>query len=459
MISRSDIEQRVREWGLREEVVEKDYIIGWVLWGIGRDERLGSAWAFKGGTSLKKCYIETYRFSEDLDFTVLPGGPVSEAEVGPLVAGILERVSAESGIDFSQRVPMFKTHPSGHYTEGRVYYVGPRRFPTVSSIRIDLISSEHVARPCVRRQISHPYPDELPTPATILTYGFEEVFAEKIRAMGERGRPRDLYDIINLYRRRGLELDPASVREVLAEKCQTKGLEVPTIQTVLVQERRAELQAEWENMLAHQLPMLPPLEDFLLELPNLFSWLEGATVPQVLRTVAGVAVDEDPDWTPPPTAQTWGLSIPMETIRFAAANHLCVDLGYGGSRRLVEPYSLRRTRQGNLVLHAIRADDRQHRSYRVDRIQSASATQRSFVPQYLIEFSTTGAISASLARAPIARPRGGSARSSNEAPYTIQCPYCNKQFRRRSVTDTILNEHKAPGGYRCAGSGHRGYLV
>lgn len=30
---------------------------------------------FKGGTCLKKCYIETYRFSEDLDFTVLPGGP------------------------------------------------------------------------------------------------------------------------------------------------------------------------------------------------------------------------------------------------------------------------------------------------------------------------------------------------------------------------------------------------
>ncbi len=33
MITRLDIEERVREWGLREDVVEKDYVIGWVLWG------------------------------------------------------------------------------------------------------------------------------------------------------------------------------------------------------------------------------------------------------------------------------------------------------------------------------------------------------------------------------------------------------------------------------------------
>ena len=34
MISRADINDRVRLWGLREDVVEKDYVLGWVLWGI-----------------------------------------------------------------------------------------------------------------------------------------------------------------------------------------------------------------------------------------------------------------------------------------------------------------------------------------------------------------------------------------------------------------------------------------
>jgi predicted nucleotidyltransferase component of viral defense system len=74
MITHQEIKNLVTEWGLRESIIEKDYVIGWVLWGIGSDPELSAYWAFKGGTSLKKCYIETWRFSEDLDFTVMPGG-------------------------------------------------------------------------------------------------------------------------------------------------------------------------------------------------------------------------------------------------------------------------------------------------------------------------------------------------------------------------------------------------
>ena len=42
-----------------EEVIEKNYVLGWMLWGIGGDPVLGDQWVFKGGTCLKKCYIET----------------------------------------------------------------------------------------------------------------------------------------------------------------------------------------------------------------------------------------------------------------------------------------------------------------------------------------------------------------------------------------------------------------
>ena len=52
----------------------------------------------------------------------------------------------------------------------------------------------------------------------------------------------------------------------------------------------------------------------------------------------------------------------LEIIRFAAANHLCVDLTYDGSVRRIEPYSLRQTAEGNFVLHAIRSDSGEHRS-------------------------------------------------------------------------------------------------
>jgi predicted nucleotidyltransferase component of viral defense system len=71
MIDRAEILGLASDLGLQPRVVEKDYILGWVLAGIARDEELSRAWLFKGGTCLKKCFFETYRFSEDLDFTVI----------------------------------------------------------------------------------------------------------------------------------------------------------------------------------------------------------------------------------------------------------------------------------------------------------------------------------------------------------------------------------------------------
>src|SRR5205823_6654516 len=37
VIGRAALNDRVREWGLREDVVEKDYVLGWLLWGIGSE--------------------------------------------------------------------------------------------------------------------------------------------------------------------------------------------------------------------------------------------------------------------------------------------------------------------------------------------------------------------------------------------------------------------------------------
>ena len=69
------------------------------------------------------------------------------------------------------------------------------------------------------RPIAHEYPDPLPSPAEVRRYSFEEALAEKLRAMGERARPRDLYDIITLYRRSAVLPDADVIRAVYREKC------------------------------------------------------------------------------------------------------------------------------------------------------------------------------------------------------------------------------------------------
>jgi len=215
--------------------------------------------------------------------------------------------------------------------------------------------------------------------------------------MGQRGRPRDLYDIVNLFRRSDLRQHATLVREVLVEKCRTKSVEVPTFASVAAALHRAELESEWANMLGHQLPALPPLKQFLDELPDLFAWLHGEAEYPALAAISRGA-GEDLAWTPPPTAATWRQGVPLEPVRFAATNRLCVALTYNGTVRLIEPYALRRTNDGYLVLHALRVDNRQHRSYRVDRIQRVEVTTRPFRPVYAVEFSSSGLMTAPPAR-------------------------------------------------------------
>ncbi len=76
---RTRLQEARRDLGLPWEVLERDYLLSWVLAGIGQVADLGDSLVFKGGTALKKCCFGEYRFSEDLDFTGLPGAVTGEA--------------------------------------------------------------------------------------------------------------------------------------------------------------------------------------------------------------------------------------------------------------------------------------------------------------------------------------------------------------------------------------------
>ena len=146
----------------------------------------------------------------------------------------------------------------------------------------------------------------------------------------------------------------------------------------------------WKNMLGHQLPVLPPVADFWNELPEIFAWItSGAEAPRRARIEPGSTDITIRSRVLPISIPTSARS-PLEIIRFAAANRLCVDLRYDGSIRRIEPYSLRQSSEGNYILHAIRSDSDQHRSYRVDRLQGAFITSQPFAPRYLIELTPEG---------------------------------------------------------------------
>jgi hypothetical protein len=245
--------------------------------------------------------------------------------------------------------------------------------------------------------------------------------------------------------------------DVLRQKCEFKGISVPVLADL--EAHRVELEGLWQNMLAHQLPSLPPYDSFWNELPAFFDWLTGGTQPIVLAAYAMDAGET--------LLRGRGLRLPLsgvaqsyvEIIRFAAANRLIAELDYQGSTRRIEPYSLRRTSEGNIVLHAFNADRGEHRSYRVDRIQGARVTKLIFAPRYEIELTPQGplAIAPSVATA---RPQSVSSprrpRSAGQPVHIFQCPLCNKKFRRNRH-DSHLNPHKNEWGGQCAG--RTGYYV
>ncbi len=89
MIPKASILRRAKNEDLLPTTVEKDYVLGWMLYGVAQHGR-ACQWVFKGGTSLKKCFFNTYRFSEDLDFTVPADLPYSGSEIAQTLREIAD---------------------------------------------------------------------------------------------------------------------------------------------------------------------------------------------------------------------------------------------------------------------------------------------------------------------------------------------------------------------------------
>lgn len=203
VIANAEIQALRGEWLLRHDVIEKDYALGWVLAAIAADADLATTWIFKGGTSLRKCCYETYRFSEDLDFTIIRGGPEEPDVLVPIFERIGEWLADRAGIElelddgaFIRRVNR-RGNPT---TQGRIAFRGPSRPPQLPKLKLDLTSDEVLAQKPVSRLIFHQYSDG-PLPVEgVRCYSIDELLAEKLRALVERCRPRDLYDVVHIER-------------------------------------------------------------------------------------------------------------------------------------------------------------------------------------------------------------------------------------------------------------------
>lgn len=265
MITKEEIFKISLEKSLEASQVEKDYVLGWILAAISQDSELNTQWLFKGGTCLRKCFFKDYRYSEDLDFTIDAKEKIDIAAIQNSIHQICNWVTKESAIQIDINRSIFEITENlakQSIIQGRIFYRGPisptspRQWPR---IKFDLTADEKIVHAASQREIIHIYSDYKQIQKyRINSYDFYDLVAEKIRALFERTRPRDLYDVIEILNS-DIEFDHPELLRTLKEKCNFKNMKL----LQLTQSQIDACKAGWKEQLSKQLPNLPNVDKYL----------------------------------------------------------------------------------------------------------------------------------------------------------------------------------------------------
>lgn len=181
-------------WQTNEQV-EQDLVICRALVEIFSDEWLAERLAFRGGTALHKLYLNPQpRYSEDIDLVQITSEPF-----GPIVDRIRERLQF---LGEPRRSP--KAH---NFT---LYYRFESEYPPVINLRLKLETNtrEHFTVLGLKK-----FPFEVNSSwfegnCDLTTYSLEELLGTKLRALYQRRKGRDLYDMfIALTQQPDLDVD------------------------------------------------------------------------------------------------------------------------------------------------------------------------------------------------------------------------------------------------------------
>lgn len=240
---------------LREDVLERDYCLAWLLASVAESD-IKAVFGFKGGTALKRFYFSDYRFSEDLDFTLIQTMPF--AELRNRLVPIYTAVREASGITF-----MFDREDRQPHANSYTFYlrcVGP--LPSGNDVKVDVTVREHLVFPLEERAVLRGYEEfsDLPENRLIQVYSHAEIATEKTIALADRARnePRDLYDLWHLTSNQGVEL--GSLVEAMGEKLEFRGKAFEGI-AAAIRNKEARLRALWSRRLAYQMPTLPQFDE------------------------------------------------------------------------------------------------------------------------------------------------------------------------------------------------------
>lgn len=252
MIKPGEIQQKANAVGVRDQQIEKDYILSWILFGISKHEQLSKTIVFKGGTVLKKVYFEDYRFSEDLDFTMLIT-EVPKEQIFIWFEEVFEFIKDEANI------PLEIIDNNEHEDGGinfYIGYIGPLGGQGNNKrVKVDISRSELMAFEPAMNNVFIDYSDL--EEHQLLCYSLEEILVEKMRSVMQRMQARDFYDIWYLLEEHGMDV-LFYVSEFEA-KCKNKDL-LHTDFSKKLADRLPQYKGRWKSSMSEQIKGLPDFE-------------------------------------------------------------------------------------------------------------------------------------------------------------------------------------------------------
>jgi predicted nucleotidyltransferase component of viral defense system len=244
MLTRHAIARKADADRVDAAVVERDYVLAHVvaqLHPVMPND--GGRLIFKGGTALRFVHVGEYRYSADLDFSVVGG------DTGPAVAALADALEAAKQHAGLPHLELTEADPPA------VAYIGPLGAAKARHIKLDVAADEHVES-VEQRVVRDLWPD-LPDPVGFDVYPIEEIAAEKLRCVIQRVQCRDLYDLFRLTEDMSVSL--TGIRPLFERKARAKGLD-PTSFGDRFESRIERYRRRWNDEMSEHIAE-PPLFD------------------------------------------------------------------------------------------------------------------------------------------------------------------------------------------------------
>jgi predicted nucleotidyltransferase component of viral defense system len=198
----------IREWRqsapwTQDAQVEQDLIISRALIEIFSRPELAESLAFRGGTALFKFHLSQARYSEDIDLVQVRPGPI-----GSLMDEVQQALNPWLG------------KPRRNQSEGRIalIYRMQSEGGVPLRLKVEINSREHFSVFDLQKVEFRVNSRWFSGSASILTYHIDELLGTKMRALYQRKKGRDLFDLWKAF-------DTTNARPTRVVRCFLKYME------------------------------------------------------------------------------------------------------------------------------------------------------------------------------------------------------------------------------------------